>query len=244
MRFTYIWMFLIGCLSANGQIISPQWLTQSFNEESIEDDRANWYHSNYHLLDANDMNATDPEIKKAISRISGIILQANDLTIIHKTVSPSGHIMMISTINGNSDSYALLTAIRKEKGQLLKEFEYLIKISTGLTTPSEDITAMRDLWQKHSNDNRPDLVVKEVYASDAYYLNRGNLLNDPNSIIKEYGYMLQPSWTIELVEAGSLRVSEDCSIEVGTYAEGRGQYLLIWRKTTDGNWKISLDFNF
>ncbi|NNF35894.1 MAG: hypothetical protein HKN68_17435 [Saprospiraceae bacterium] len=244
MRFTYIVIFLIGCLTANGQDVSKEWLIQSFNKESIENEWNNWYHSNYHVLDANGINAIAPDDKMAISRMSSIISQSGDLSINHKTITPSGHIMVISTINNKDEKYTLLTAIRKDKGQILKEFEYFQEISSDESIPYEDITTMRDLWQKHSNNNRPDLVVKEVYASDAYYLNRGNLLNDTEKIIKEYGYMLHPSWSIELVEAGSLRVSKDCVIELGTYAEGRGQYLLIWHLQPSANWKIFLDFNF
>ena len=126
----------------------------------------------------------------------------------------------------------------------MKEFEYVGAQSSTAKPPLEALKIQRDLWQKHSNENRPDLVVKNVYHQGAYYLNRGNLLNSQAEIIKEYQYMTSPGWSIELVEAGITRVSDDTTVEIGTFSNGNGQYLLIWKKLPNGKWVILLDFNF
>ncbi len=127
---------------------------------------------------------------------------------------------------------------------MLKEFEYIRNIDEMDAVNMDLINSGRNLWMEHSNNNRPDLVVNEVYATDAYYLNRGKLLNSQKAIIEEYDYMLNPGWAIQLVEQGVLQINNKTILEIGTYANGQGQYLLIWYLQEDGSWKIGLDFNF
>jgi hypothetical protein len=244
MRSPIIIILFLWCLSANAQEITSEWIIESFIISTGDQLPDNYYHTDYHLMINGKMQAETKSQLTSIKKISNIVGLEPVVEIKEKTITPSGHIMIIATIKHEDRLFSLLSAIRKTKDQLRKEFDFFQEITTTDESESMAINMMRDLWQQHSNAHRPDLVVSEVYSPDAYYLNRGKLLNNNDAIRKEYGYMANASWGIVLVEEGSLRVSDHCTIEIGTYADGRGQYLLIWKSDPAGNWKIQLDFNF
>ena len=216
----------------------------SIEKGAALDSYQNGFLPEFHLMYQGNVYNDQEQVVEIYQDLIAMIGDSGNCQLLHKTVTASGNVMSISVITTVNRSYAILSAFRNLKGAFSKEFEFIIPIEDSNKADHKSINKMRELWVNHSNNNRPDLVVNEVYSANAFYLNRGKLLNDRPLIIEEYKYMLNPGWSIELVEQGFLQVNENISIEIGTYANYRGQYLLIWSRQSDESWKIALDFNF
>lgn len=131
----------------------------------------------------------------------------------------------------------------KQLGKWTKEFKAIYEHSADVKEVGDVGATGRQAWEDHSNEHRPDLIVKNVSAENGMYFNRGRLYNG-DEIIEAYGYMNNESYHIKLESLSGTRVNEDIFFDIGTYqVGGKGLYLLIWTKEGD-DWKILLDFNF
>ncbi|MEL7123036.1 MAG: hypothetical protein AAFO07_26540, partial [Bacteroidota bacterium] len=86
-------------------------------------------------------------------------------------------------------------------------------------------------------------LVNNLCLPNGYYFNNGKKYQG-QEIKTVYNYMTNENWQIKLYSGRIEQVNNDIAYDIGTYqSTGKGQYVLIWKKTDDG-WKILLDFNF
>ncbi|MCB0492841.1 MAG: nuclear transport factor 2 family protein [Cyclobacteriaceae bacterium] len=110
-------------------------------------------------------------------------------------------------------------------------------------TQEDRVERERGIWEKHSNQHRPDLIVKELASRNGKYFNRGKEYHR-DEIASAYSYMNDKSYSIKLTALKVVQVDESTIFDIGTFdVGGKGLYTLIWKKE-DGEWKLLLDFNF
>ncbi|MEM7186132.1 MAG: hypothetical protein AAF466_05690 [Bacteroidota bacterium] len=108
-----------------------------------------------------------------------------------------------------------------------------------------DISKARSLWMELCNSHKANELVKQLYTYDAIYYNRGRILRGYDQLSKEYGYMNNPSYSLELHPLLVQPVNESTVFEMGKCSGSYNlPYLLIWKKQDDGSWKIYMDSNF
>ncbi|PQB04186.1 hypothetical protein BST85_04165 [Aureitalea marina] len=107
-----------------------------------------------------------------------------------------------------------------------------------------ELDQRRKEWMQYCNAHRVDQLVNELYTKDALYYNHRPLIKGREAILREYSYMNNPSYQLELNPLIVQPLREDLVIEIGQCAGGyNGKYILIWERNKDGLWQIALDSN-
>jgi hypothetical protein len=102
---------------------------------------------------------------------------------------------------------------------------------------------LRSSWELFSNQHRPDLIVKNVFASSGRYFYQGTEFKGTD-IAEAYGYMKEVTYAIDLTPLKVVQVNDQLIYEIGVYeTNGKGLYFLLWTKEKL-EWKLMLDFNF
>lgn len=124
-----------------------------------------------------------------------------------------------------------------------KAFEVIAEKSKQLAADIAGIDVLRSSWELYSNQHRPDLIVRNVFAVNGRYFYNG-IENKGIEIAEAYGYMKNETYTIDLTPLKVYQVNERMIYEIGVYkTNGEGLYFLLWTKEGD-DWKLLLDFNF
>lgn len=141
------------------------------------------------------------------------------------------------------DGKTYSTIIGWRKGaEWKKEFEVWYE-KTFSGTQKDVVEKERGIWEKHSNQHRPDLIVEDLASKNGKYFNRGKEYHR-DEIASAYSYMNNSSYSIKLTALKVLQVDESTIFDIGTFdVGGKGLYTLIWKKEA-GEWKLLLDFNF
>lgn len=185
------------------------------------------------------------EIINELKTLKVLIGELTSITPISNTIGTGNDIMEIGKISGSLGEFGYITAWRYKAGQYYIEYQIIKPINIDHNPELKGINDQRKEWEDQSNNHRPDLVLKNVYQEDAYYLNGTKLTEGIEAITERYNYMKNESWRISLTAEEVLPVSSNLALEIGIYqSTGQGQYLLIWEKDPSGKWMISLDFNF
>ncbi|MEZ2415312.1 hypothetical protein ACA086_10130 [Muriicola sp. E247] len=131
----------------------------------------------------------------------------------------------------------------KKSESWVKVFE-AIAPKSGVTENSKtEIGLLRSSWELYSNQHRPELIAKNVFAGEGRYFYKG-VEYVGMQIADAYGYMKNDSYSIDLTPQKIIQVNNQIVYEVGMYdTGGQGLYFLLWFKKGE-EWKLWLDFNF
>lgn len=143
-------------------------------------------------------------------------------------------------------AYYILRAWRAKKvGGERIELEILLTADKFSRKAEKPIKRMRKRWERLSNLHQPEALVNQVYAPDAWYVNGGQVIQGQDTIAKRYSYMTRPNWSISLTAIETVQVDENTVLEIGEYySGGPGNYVLLWKLDSEGEWRVKLDFNF
>ncbi len=109
---------------------------------------------------------------------------------------------------------------------------------------TSEIDTARKEWMKLCNGHQVSELVNRLYTKDAYYYNQGRLLQGRQSLITEYGYMNDDSYSLQLTPKHLAVISEEIAYEVGRCSGSYpNPYMLIWQKQSNGKWQILMDSN-
>ncbi|NNK10759.1 MAG: hypothetical protein HKP08_05385 [Flavobacteriaceae bacterium] len=124
-----------------------------------------------------------------------------------------------------------------------KAFEALAPKSKISEDSKTEIGLLRSSWELYSNQHRPDLIARNVFAENGRYFYKGKEYIGAQ-ITEAYGYMKNESYSIDLTPKKIIQVNNQLVYEVGIYdTGGQGLYFLLWSKVGN-DWKLLLDFNF
>ena len=108
-----------------------------------------------------------------------------------------------------------------------------------------DIDKSRKDWMALCNAHQVEKLVKQLYVADAYYYNRGRLLQGTKALSSEYSYMNSPNYSLKLTPKHVIFVNSDIAFELGQCSGSYPlPYMLVWEKQDDGKWLILMDSNF
>ena len=151
----------------------------------------------------------------------------------------------IGEIKTNSTNFPVMFLKRKDNSAG-PEVELLVIYED--ENPSNEVSILdekREEWMKLCNDHKADELVKQLYTVDAYYYNRGRLLQGTSSISSEYSYMNSPGYTLTLTPKHLAFVSPSIAYEIGQCSGSYPlPYMLLWEKQDNGNWQIMMDSNY
>ena len=137
----------------------------------------------------------------------------------------------------------VISKIENEK--IIREFEFTEEssIESGKVDTTK-IAERRKLWMELCNANNAKALVTQLYSNNTIYFNHKPIAKGTADLIKEYSYMNNKNYHLNLHPLILKAVNASFAFEIGqcsgTY---NGKYILIWKKHADGNWKIYIDSN-
>lgn len=144
---------------------------------------------------------------------------------------------------GSDREFAHVIVWSKEKGSP-KMVEVVLGRENNLEIPAE-ISHARNKWVQLCNKHNAKNLVTELYTKNAIYYNRGRILEGHEQLTREYSYMNDPSYALQLNPKHIEMVTTDTAFELGQCSGSYPlPYILIWKKQNDGHWKVYFDSNF
>ncbi len=186
----------------------------------------------------------EEEIEEFVSDLAGSPLQTYSYEKnFHVEVSAS-LIYEIGLLSSDSKSFAVMFITRNDaaSGPGI-EFLVIYEQKDVPDQPSE-LNASRTEWMRLCNAHQVDQLVTRLYASNAYYYNRGRLLAGTKALAEEYSYMSDPNYSLKLTPKHIAFVTSVIAYEIGQCSGSYpNPYMLLWEKGADGRWVILMDSN-
>ena len=127
---------------------------------------------------------------------------------------------------------------------MVRELEFTAKNDTAALNFNEGIAERRALWIRLCNEHNAEKLVTQLYSENALYFNHKPLVKGTDDLVKEYGYMNYPDYSLTLDPLAVETVADDLIFEIGQCSGSyQGKYILIWKKEPDGIWRIFFDSN-
>ena len=140
-------------------------------------------------------------------------------------------------------TYGHITILKKENTAIKREFELLVDKTSEMADLSE-IDQRRKEWIRLCNNHDAYRLVSELYDPEAVYYNHSPVVVGTEDIADTYSYMNRESYSLHLEPIEVAPVNGEFVFEIGQCSGSyNGNYLLIWRKTADGTWKVLFDSN-
>jgi len=219
--------------------INSEWV-KSFNDSK---NLKSYYSENSGLLLSDTLYVGIVSIEQQLENLKKHIpdLASYEALNVYQLYDDSKFVLGHYTAKGGAQ-YNSIIGWRKENSWI-KEFEVIYKGDKESKPRAQGIATKRDMWEKFSNQHRPDLIATKVFSQDGKYFNRGKHYLG-NEITAAYSYMNNESYSIRLEPLKVLQVNNTIAFEIGAFhTRGKGLYTLIWRKEAEA-WKLLLDFNF
>jgi len=145
----------------------------------------------------------------------------------------------------NRKEHVQLVIWKQEDAKAMRVFEFTEIMS--LKAAKVDTSAIghsRKLWIKLCNENNAKNLIEQLYSPNTMYFNHKPLIQGREALIKEYGYMNNPNYTLSLRPLKLVAVNSNFAYEIGQcQGSYSGKYILVWKKGIDGDWKIYIDSN-
>ncbi|WP_420570867.1 YybH family protein [Kordia sp.] len=145
----------------------------------------------------------------------------------------------------NRKEYIQIVIWKLKDKKVIREFEFteISRVSnTKIQTP--EIVKRRKLWMELCNAHNAENLVKQLYSENTMYYNHKPIVKGRESLVKEYGYMNNKKYSLQLQPKKLEIVNANFAFEIGQCSGSYGgKYVLIWKKQADGNWYIYIDSN-
>lgn len=144
----------------------------------------------------------------------------------------------------NGATYDYLWIFGMELEALKRQLEFLAVSDASAVVPEEELRQRRNRWMELCNSHQVSQLVLEMYRENGVYYNHKPVIVGQPLITEEYGYMQNPNYNLELRPLHLNAVSESMVIEIGQASGSyNGNYLLVWQKDPEGEWRILFDSN-
>jgi len=140
-------------------------------------------------------------------------------------------------------TFSHLIIWRNNNGILKRELEFITPIGQEENTQGE-ITVSREKWMALCNTHDAAKLVSESYTENALYYNHKPLVIGREAITAEYQYMNNPEYELKLNPSIVELVNTNLAFEIGQCSGSYpGNYVIVWQKGEDGQWRVLLDSN-
>ena len=254
---SFVLLFIIGCKQSqrkkenttNSEIDQPEktsdnlidWV-DAFNTDTLE--------SSY---DENAVKIISPDniISSALEIANHYKIHKNKITSIESLFSTEANkerginYELVKYKTDNFKEYIQIVIWKAQNEKTIREFEF-----TGENTLEADqvdttnIVKRRKLWVELCNTHNPENLVKELYSSNTMYFNHKPIVKGTEDLIKEYNYMSNENYSLNLNPIKLEVVNANLAFEIGQCSGSyNGKYILVWKKQVDGVWKVYIDSN-
>jgi len=151
----------------------------------------------------------------------------------------------IGKIETSNGSYPVMF-LKNTKADAAPKIEFLVIYEeSDVNDEASAIDSSRNKWMELCNAHDAGKLVEQVYVPDAYYYNRGRLLEGTKALSAEYGYMNSPSYSLKLTPKHITFVTSEIAYEIGQCSGSYPlPYMLVWEKQDNGKWLILMDSNY
>ena len=145
----------------------------------------------------------------------------------------------------DQESFKHLIIWRKQDSVRYRELELISRAdSSDLSEILPMIDEKRDQWMKYCNAHLVDSLAHKVYDSLTLYYNHKPMVVGREDLIREYQYMANPNYNLQLTPYIVEPVNENIVFEIGQCSGSYGgMYTIVWRRQPDGDWLVLLDSN-
>ena len=145
--------------------------------------------------------------------------------------------------DSGENEFAHLILWRKADGKLLRELE-LIAPTEDAESYKPEIDKIRRDWMDVCNSHDTKELVTGFYSNNALYYNHRPMIIGHEAIIQEYSYMNDPNYELTLSPIIFEAVNGSLAFEIGRCSGSYpGNYILVWQKSDEGEWRIFFDSN-
>jgi ketosteroid isomerase-like protein len=124
-----------------------------------------------------------------------------------------------------------------------RQLEYIAPVSVN-NSEDESINIQRQKWIRLCNQHNAQSLVEKLYTPNAIYYNHKPLVQGHHAITKDYSYMNDPNYKLDLTPIIIEPVNEWTVFEIGQCSGSYGgKYILVWLKQENGEWLVAFDSN-
>ncbi|GGG98423.1 hypothetical protein [Pedobacter zeae] len=133
---------------------------------------------------------------------------------------------------------------RMNNEKIVREFEFSTESRPeSKKVDKTNISERRKLWIELCNAHNAKNLVTQLYSNNTIYYNHKPIVKGAKDVIKEYGYMNNRNYHLNL-EPLRLEVVNGFAFEIGQCSGSyNGKYIIVWKKHADGKWYICIDSN-
>lgn len=147
----------------------------------------------------------------------------------------------IGEIDGEGGVFSIMYVKQASSGSI----ELVVLYEAAQTAGQKGIDEAREQWMALCNSHNANELVKRLYTANAYYYNRGRLLEGTKAISAEYQYMNNPSYSLKLTPLHVEQVTPGIAFEIGQCSGSYPlPYMLLWEKQDNGKWQVLMDSNY
>ena len=219
-----------------------KWI-QLFNE--YPDKLASLYQPNAVIQDGNGAWIESPlENRKYLPELKLKVGTIRSFQSLHCEQLEPGLIVEASRITNLAGASFQQLVIWRHAGQSFSREVEMLSASALNSIDTTGVSRARLEWMNLCNSHDVDNLVKQRYFEDATYYNQQRLIRGTNAIIQQYKYMRDVNYQLTLIPKFVQPVNDKIIFEIGR-CDGsyKGNYILVWGKKGDGNWKILFDSN-
>lgn len=142
----------------------------------------------------------------------------------------------------NLTEYIQIVIWRLEDEKVIRVFEFTESSSLGaIRVDTKEITVRRKLWIELCNANNSENLVKQLYSPNTIYFNHKPIVKGIDDLIKEYDYMNNKDYTLNLQPLKLEVVNSDFAFEIGQcHGSYNGKYILYGKNNLMENGKYLL----
>ena len=253
-------LFLTGCWESSKENVLQKTETQHVETSTIPEGFSTWVRAvnskkidsikSYYgaasikIISSDSVLTGSDEIAQHYALQPGTIQSISSLFAVEANKQRDINYEFIKYETNNGQWYAQLLIWRMENGKKLREFEFTSNISEETNNNEKNIAERRNLWIELCNAHNPENLVNMLYSQNSMYFNHKPLIIGQQNLIEEYAYMKNENYTLTLDPLKMLFVNDNLVFEIGqcngTY---NGKYILVWKKETDGAWRVFIDSN-
>ena len=255
---SFLALTLIGCKKQEKGNLKKSEILQS---EKRPNSLISWVHAvngkNIQSINSSyDANAvkiisSDSLIQSAAEMVDYYTIKENKITSIESLFSIVAnqnrgiHYELVRYKTDDLKEYIEIVIWRVQGQHRIREFEFTQEsTSNSFQTDTTKIAARRKLWVELCNANNAENLVKELYSTNTMYFNHKPIVTGIEALIKEYGYMNNKDYSLNLNPLKLEIVNTNFAFEIGKCSGSyNGKYILVWKKEADGDWKIYIDSN-
>lgn len=161
---------------------------------------------------------------------------------LYTTVANQNHKIDYSIYESEFNKYLIISEDKDSKSMI--QLEYIGKKGPVDLTAFEEIEYRRNKWMQTCNDHQVELLIKEFYTNPPFYYNHKPLVTTQKDLLNEYSYMNEPDYNLKLSPMFTEAVNENLVFEIGQCSGSyNSKYVIVWKKESDGEWRIHLDSN-